>query len=100
MRQVTSALLKALVAGYEAGLGVYQLASKHGLHRYTVAEHLTAAGVVMRRTITGEERTKAAALYLSGASFAEIGRQLRRDPATIKKLIHQEHPSADAPPLG
>ncbi|MFT4280521.1 helix-turn-helix domain-containing protein [Microbacterium sp.] len=86
MKQVTAAVRDELVAGYESGLGVYELARKHGLHRYTVAQHLTTAGVVMRRTITDDEKTKARALYLSSASFAEIGRQLKRDPATVKKM--------------
>lgn len=65
----------------------YELARKHGLHRYTIAQHLAAAGVVMRRTITDGEKMKARELYMSGATYAEIARQLKRDPATVKKMI-------------
>lgn len=43
--------------------------------------------MVMRRTITEAERTRAQELYLSGATYAEIARQLKRDPATVKKMI-------------
>lgn len=87
MKQVTPAVREQLVADYRAGLGIYELGRKRGLHRYTIAQHLTAAGVVMRRTITGAERTKAPNLFLSGATYAEIARQLKRDPATVKKMI-------------
>ncbi|WP_058595049.1 helix-turn-helix domain-containing protein [Microbacterium testaceum] len=87
MKQVTPAVREQLVADYRAGLGIYELGRKHGLHRYTVAQHLTAAGVVMRRTITATERSRAQELYLSGATYAEIARQLKRDPATVKKML-------------
>ncbi|WP_153003246.1 helix-turn-helix domain-containing protein [Microbacterium testaceum] len=87
MKQVTPAVRDQLVADYHAGLGIYELGRKHGLHRYTIAQHLTAAGVVMRRTITDVERTKAQNLFLSGATYAEIARQLKRDPATVKKMV-------------
>lgn len=87
MKQVTPAFREQLAADYRSGLGIYELGRKHGLHRYTVAQHLTAAGVVMRRTITMAERTKAQNLFLSGATYAEIARQLKRDPATVKKMI-------------
>lgn len=97
MKQVTPAVRDQLVADYCSGLGIYDLGRKHGLHRYTVAQHLTAAGVVMRRTITEAERTRAQGLYLAGATYAEIARQLKRDPATVKKMI-QTLP-ADPSPL-
>ncbi|MFC7925187.1 helix-turn-helix domain-containing protein [Microbacterium laevaniformans] len=87
MKQVTPALREQLAADYRSGLGIYELGRKHELHRYTVAQHLTAAGVVMRRTITAAERARAQELYLSGATYAEIARQLKRDPATVKKMI-------------
>lgn len=87
MKQVTPLVREQLVADYRAGLGVYELARKHGLHRYTVSQHLTTAGVVMRRTITNDEKVKARQLYLSGATQAAIARQLKRDPATVKKMI-------------
>lgn len=87
VKQVTPAVREQLVADYRAGLGIYELGRKHGLHRYTVAQHLTAAGVVMRRTITAAERSRAQELYLSGATYAEIARQLKRDPATVKKML-------------
>jgi DNA-binding CsgD family transcriptional regulator len=87
MKQVTPAVREQLVADYRAGLGIYELGRRHGLHRYTVAQHLTAAGVVMRRTITEAERTRAQELFLSGATYAEIARQLKRDPATVKKMV-------------
>lgn len=87
MRQVTPGVRDALVADYSSGLGIYEITRKHGLHRYTIATHLTAAGVVMRRVISDEERRQAAELYEQGDSLNEIGRRLGRDPQTIKRII-------------
>ncbi len=84
------------MADYQSGLGIYEVGRKHGLHRYTVAQHLTAAGVVMRRTITEAERARAHEMYLAGATYAEIARQLRRDPATIKRMI-RNRPAEPSP---
>jgi len=90
MKQVTPLVRDQLAADYRAGLGVYEIARKHGLHRYTVSQHLAAAGVVMRRTITDNEKAKASELFESGATHAEIGRQLKRDPGTVKKMIQSQ----------
>ncbi len=90
MKQVTPLVRDQLAADYRAGLGIYELARKHGLHRYTVSQHLAAAGVMMRRTITDNERAKARELFESGTTYAEIGRQLKRDPATVKKMIQSQ----------
>ncbi|MFZ8756935.1 helix-turn-helix domain-containing protein [Microbacterium sp. HMH0099] len=92
LKQVTPALREQLVTDYKSGLGIYELARKYGIHRYTVAQHLTTAGVIMRRTITEAERAKARELYLAGATYAEIARQLKRDPATVKKVIQIANP--------
>ncbi|MEX8032722.1 hypothetical protein AB6V29_06810 [Microbacterium sp. 20-116] len=90
MKQVTPLVREQLAADYRAGLGIYELARKHGLHRYTVSQHLAAAGVVMRRTITDSEKAKARELFESGTNYAEISRQLKRDPATVKKMIQSQ----------
>lgn len=90
MKQVTPLVRDQLAADYRAGLGIYELARKHGLHRYTVSQHLAAAGVVMRRTITDKEKAKARELFESGTTYAEISRQLKRDPATVKKMIKSQ----------
>ena len=90
MKQVTPLVRDQLVADYRAGLGIYELARTHGLHRYTVSQHLAAAGVEMRRTITDGEKAAARELHLAGATYAEIARQLKRDPATVKKMIQSQ----------
>lgn len=87
MKQVTPLVRDQLAADYRAGLGICELARKHSLHRYTVSQHLAAAGVVMRRTITESEKNSARELYLAGATYAEIARQLKRDPTTVKKMV-------------
>lgn len=40
----------------------------------------------MRRTITDGEKMKARELYMSGMTYAEITRQLKRDPVTVEKI--------------
>ena len=92
MKQVTPLIREQLVADYRAGHGIYELARKHGLHRYTVSQHLSAAGVVMRRTITDAEKMKARELYMAGATYAQIARQLKRDSTTVKKIIPSANP--------
>ncbi|WP_424980824.1 helix-turn-helix domain-containing protein [Labedella phragmitis] len=89
-----------MTADYRSGLSVYAIAEKHGLHRYTVTEHLKSAGVVMRRTITEAERRRAHELYRSGANFTDIARALGRDPATVKKVIRTATPPDPASPGG
>lgn len=59
VKQVSPLVRDQLVADYRAGLGIYELARKHGLHCHTVSPHLAAAGVVMRRTITDSESARA-----------------------------------------
>lgn len=52
----------------------------------------------MRRAITDSEKPKAHKLFASGATYAEIGRQPQRDPATVKKMVRRyaDEPSVPA----
>lgn len=87
LRQMTPVLLEQVIADYRAGHSVYLIAEKHGIHRQTVTNHLVEAGVTHRRTITDMERQRARELYDSGAYIKDIAKILRRNPATVKKMI-------------
>ncbi|WZH35579.1 MAG: helix-turn-helix domain-containing protein [Microbacterium enclense] len=84
---MTPVLLEQVMADYRTGLSVYAIADKYGIHRQTVTNHLVEAGVTLRRTITNAERQRARELYDSGAYIKDIAKVLRRNPATIAKIV-------------
>ena len=76
--------LNQIVERYQAGATVYELADQFGVNRNTVAGHLKAQGVRLRRTsLTETEMAQAIALYATGLSTARVGAQLGRDHSTI-----------------
>ncbi|WP_459986867.1 hypothetical protein, partial [Nocardioides sp. AN3] len=71
--------LNRLVAGYEGGATVFELAAEFGIGRNTVALQLKGAGVTMRRsghTPTDAEVDETVRLYKSGLSLAKMGQRL------------------------
>ncbi|MBD8207773.1 hypothetical protein IFU08_12315 [Microbacterium sp. CFBP 8790] len=93
---MTPELLEHIVTDYRAGLSVYAIAEKHGIHRQTVTNHLVEAGVTLRRTITNTERQRARELYDSSAYIKDIAKVLRRNPATIAKMVRPSRTAANA----
>ncbi|AUG29122.1 MULTISPECIES: helix-turn-helix domain-containing protein [Microbacterium] len=93
---MTPALLELVISDYRSGLSVYAIAEKHGFHRQTVTTHLVEAGVTLRLTITDAERQQAKLLYASGMLIKDIAKTLRRNPATIAKLVHSDGVGARA----
>ena len=89
---MTPELIESFVTDYRSGLGVYAIADKHGVHRHSVTNHLVAAGIVLRRTITDAERSRARELHDRGMYIKDIARELGRNPATIANLVR---PSSD-----
>ena len=76
--------LTQLVAGYQAGATVYELADQFGVHRGTIARRLKAQGVELRcRSINEAEIARAIELYATGLSTAKVGAKLGRDHSTI-----------------
>lgn len=77
-----------LVAGYQAGSSVYQLAEQFGCRRQTVSQHLRSEGVQMRgRPLTPAQVDEAARLYADGHSLASIGAQLEVWSSTVRKHL-------------
>lgn len=67
-------LRAAIVADYQAGETVGELATKYAVHRISVSNYLDEVGVARRpRDMTTEQVRKAVQLYERGDSLATIG---------------------------
>jgi DNA-binding CsgD family transcriptional regulator len=77
-----------LIADYQAGATIYDLARRYGIHRHTVGKHLADAGVQARRHgLSTDELATARHLYAQGQSLARIGDQLGYDHGTIRRAL-------------
>ena len=67
-----------LLAGYAAGVPVRELAARFGIHRATIWEAATAAGIERGKAdLSDEVREQANRLYAEGMSLAHVARHLR-----------------------
>ena len=83
-KRLNATELDLLVAGYQAGATVYELAEQFHIHRNTIARRLKAQGVQLRNsTLTDSEQARAVELYATDLSTLQIGQQLGRNPSTI-----------------
>jgi DNA-binding CsgD family transcriptional regulator len=82
--------IEALVAGYQAGETQRQLATRFGIHRHTVRDHLQADGVEARfKPMTVEQIEEAARLYAVGLSVKAIGVELGVHGATVNNVLRR-----------
>ena len=75
-----------LVAAYQTGDSVEELAEHFGVHRTTVIAHLGRRQVQLRSTFTTWDHdalTAAVAYYASGASLATVAARFGVDPSTV-----------------
>lgn len=78
----------ALVAAYEAGATVYQLAAQFGVHRQTVSRILKRSGVTLRRrTLTADEVAQLIRAHQEGESVERIAAQFHIQPSTVRKRL-------------
>jgi DNA-binding transcriptional regulator LsrR (DeoR family) len=87
-RRLSPVELKALIADYEAGGRVGELARVYGLHRTTVAGHVARAGKT-RPIMTEAQIDKAVALYGDGWTLHNVGRHLGVADQTIRRVLVQ-----------
>jgi DNA-binding NarL/FixJ family response regulator len=85
VRQVTAEEQVAIMAAYERGASISELAAEHGLSRQTASALLRRLGVPLRprRVPTEEEVQRAVELYQRGWSLAKIGKELGFDSKTV-----------------
>jgi len=77
-----------LVAGYEAGATVYQLANDFRIHRATVSLLLERKRVPRRnRPLSPARIEQARVLYATGQSLAKVGSQLGCDANTVRLAL-------------
>ncbi|MGA0568137.1 helix-turn-helix domain-containing protein [Rathayibacter sp. KR2-224] len=78
-----------LVHEYCDGQGsIYELADRWGVHRNTIAKHLRSRGLELGRLpLANVEIERARKLRRHGLSFNAIGRELGRDPKTVKAAL-------------
>jgi len=75
-----------LIAAYQAGATISQLAADYGVHRTTVAEHLDRHGVPRHHERTAWDAdilNEAAELYATGLSLAGVAHQFGIDAQTV-----------------
>ncbi len=90
VRRLSESEVDQLVADYQAGRTVYELAAQFGINRKVVSKHLHARGVTMRmRGLSPTQIDQAVRLYGEGASLATIGCKLGVDAGTVHARLRE-----------
>jgi DNA-directed RNA polymerase specialized sigma24 family protein len=77
-----------LVAQYQAGATVYELAGQFKINRKTVSLHLQRCGIKMRlQGLADEQVAVAAQLYEQGWSLSKLGTRFEVDPETVRSAL-------------
>ena len=77
-----------LIADYEAGEPVNDLAVAYGIHRSTVLDHLKRQGIRRRRSrLTFSDIEKIVGLYAAGESVEAIAFELRIGATTVRRAL-------------
>ena len=87
-RRLRPAEIEELVAGYQAGVTIYQLADRFRIHRATVSSLLERQGVALRNCpLSFVQIGQARELYAAGQSLAKVGKQLGCHPNTVRLAL-------------
>ena len=97
-RRLSSGEVARLVARYEAGAKVRELAIEFGVHKHTVSAHLARQGIPTR--IGGRVVDEAAALeiirlYTDGQTMDAIAEQLGVAQSTVSRVVGRLRSSSD-----
>lgn len=80
----------ALVAGYEGGKAVKELAGEFGIDRRTVSRHLRRANVSIRRVgLNSEQAAEAAEMYEAGWSSGRLAKRFDVSADTVHRALLQ-----------
>ena len=85
-RRLSPAELEALIAEYEAGGRVCELAKVYGVHRTTVAKHVARAGKT-RPVMTEAQIDAAVLLYRDGWTLHNLGQRFGVADQTIRRVL-------------
>ncbi len=87
---VTPQMAVDMVARYEAGASIREVAAAFKVHRETAARHLRSAGAQLRKAVLTEEQTaQAEVLYLSGQTLAQVGEKFDVSQGTIGRCLRE-----------
>ena len=83
--------MDALVAGYEAGTSMKELAAEFGINRLTVSSHLRRTGVPIRRGgLDHEQASEAAGLYSDGWSSGRWAERFNASADSVLKALRSK----------
>jgi hypothetical protein len=95
-RQLEPDQIQEIIAGYQAGATVYQLAARFGIERRTVSDILHRHDIQMRRRgLSPDQVDTAIHLYNLGWSLARIGEHLNVATTVLTKLRERGVPTRD-----
>lgn len=86
-KQLDDEQVRKLIAAYEAGATVYDLATQFKINRKTVSEILHREGVRIRGRLSNEQVDEAVRLYDAGRSLARIGSTLGTTANTVRARL-------------
>ncbi len=90
-RQLRDEQVRQLIACYQAGSTVYELADMFGIERRTVSATLHRYDVPMRRQgLTDDQIEDAEQLYHQGWSLARIGDRMNVTADTVRKRLLEQ----------
>jgi lambda repressor-like predicted transcriptional regulator len=89
-RHVEGAEVEAIVAAYQGGTSMHELAAQYDLHRHTIAAVLDRAGIGKRprRLFVASHLEQARQLYVDGWSLMRIGKTLGFDDRTVGRHLN------------
>jgi transposase len=77
-----------LIAAYQGGAGVKELAARFGVHRETVSAIIRRSGVQRnQRGLTATQISQASCLYAGGWSLARLGDEYGVDGTTVWRAL-------------
>ncbi len=80
--------IRELVAGYQAGSTVYELARQFRIHRTTVSDLLKQEGVLLRLApLSPAQVGRIINLYGEGLSLVNVGTEIGCSPDTVSKVL-------------
>lgn len=85
-RRLSPLEVEALIADFEAGGRVGELAKVYGIHRTTVSAHVARAGKT-RSQLTEAQIDEAVCLYEEGWSLRAVGERLDVTDKAIRRLL-------------
>lgn len=90
-RRLLPSEVEELIAARVAGAEINDLASRFGIHRATVINHLNQSNTPKRRrqgrTLTPDQLQRAGQAYASGLSLIEVGEQFDVDKRYLRRAL-------------